>query len=41
MTPSHLAIDPFQHRDWRGIGLKNVARAGFGHFVELIESPSE
>jgi len=40
-TPSHLAIDPFQHRDWGGIGLKNVARAGFGHFVELIESPSE
>ena len=34
-------IDPQQHGpSWRGIGLANVLRAGYGHFTRLIEEPS-
>jgi predicted O-methyltransferase YrrM len=40
-APAHVAIDPFQHADWNGIGLANAARAGFGGFVEFHEERSE
>jgi predicted O-methyltransferase YrrM len=37
----HVMIDPQQHGpSWRGIGLANVLRAGYGHFTRLIEEPS-
>ncbi|MFQ3669190.1 MAG: class I SAM-dependent methyltransferase, partial [Fimbriimonadaceae bacterium] len=38
--PSHTIVDPFQHANYRGIGLANLARAGFD-FVEFHEKPSE
>lgn len=38
--PSHTIVDPFQHREYGGIGLANLARAGFD-FVEFHEKPSE
>src|SRR5215470_12961033 len=31
----HIVVDPFQFSDWRGIGLRNVKRAGYEAFVEL------
>jgi predicted O-methyltransferase YrrM len=37
----HIIIDPNQSTDWHGIGLKNVTRAGYGHFIELHEEKSE
>src|SRR5262249_49714025 len=37
----HVALDPFQHADWRGIGLANVKRAGFESIVEFHEKRSE
>jgi predicted O-methyltransferase YrrM len=40
-SPTHVAIDPFQRSDWKGIGLANVTRAGFSPFVEFLEEPSE
>ncbi|MCP9857838.1 MULTISPECIES: O-methyltransferase [unclassified Cyanobium] len=36
----HTIIDPFQHTQWRGIGIGNLAKAGF-HSWELIEKRSE
>jgi predicted O-methyltransferase YrrM len=36
----HIVIDPFQDQ-WNRIGLKNVARAGYGGTVCLIEEKSE
>ncbi|HDP33900.1 MAG TPA: class I SAM-dependent methyltransferase [Candidatus Hydrogenedentes bacterium] len=36
----HVAIDPYQQTWWEGIGLKNIARAGHGEAVRLIEAPS-
>ena len=40
-TPSHIAIDPFQNSDWKGIGLANVDRAGYRSLLEFHEAPSE
>src|SRR6476646_8308458 len=37
----HIIIDPFQHSAWRGIGLKNIARAGYEHFIDFHEERSE
>lgn len=37
----HIVVDPFQSSQWRGIGLKNVDRAGYREFVELREERSE
>jgi predicted O-methyltransferase YrrM len=37
----HIAIDPVQSTDWRGIGHRNVREAGYGHMVEVIEEGSE
>ena len=39
-APRHVAIDPYQSRDWHGIGASNLERAGYTH-VETIEQPSE
>jgi predicted O-methyltransferase YrrM len=36
----HTIIDPFQSTEWRGIGVANLRRAGYG-FFELIEETSE
>lgn len=36
----HTIIDPFQHTQWRGIGVNNLVKAGF-HNWELIEKRSE
>jgi predicted O-methyltransferase YrrM len=38
---SHIAIDPFQSTDWRGIGVLNLRRAGLDHLVRVIEEPSD
>jgi predicted O-methyltransferase YrrM len=38
--PRHTIIDPFQATEWRGIGVANLHRAGYG-FFELIEEASE
>jgi predicted O-methyltransferase YrrM len=37
----HIVMDPFQTEQWRGIGLRNVKEAGYGHMVEFHESRSE
>lgn len=37
---SHTILDPFQQSDWKGIGLKNLTRAGFKSF-ELKQEFSE
>lgn len=34
-----ISIDPYQTRDWRGIGSAHVRRAGLGHRHQLIEEP--
>lgn len=36
----HVAIDPFQSSDWRGIGMNLVRLGGFESLVELVEKPS-
>jgi predicted O-methyltransferase YrrM len=36
----HIAIDPNQSTDFRGIGLNNLRLAGFADFVELRELPA-
>jgi len=43
LNPRHIVIDPAQHAEqhWKGIGLSNLTRAGFGEFVEFIEKPSQ
>jgi predicted O-methyltransferase YrrM len=38
---THIVIDPFQHAQWRGIGIKNVFAAGYGHFVDFRQQKSE
>ena len=35
----YIAIDPFQHHDWHGIGLSNLRRAGYE--VEFYEEASQ
>jgi predicted O-methyltransferase YrrM len=37
----HILIDPFQTTQWRGIGLKNIDRAGYSSMVCLVEEKSE
>ena len=37
----HIVIDPFQHSNWGGIGLKNITRAGYKHFIDFREERSE
>lgn len=39
-TPRLVSIDPNQHRDWDGLALVQLERAGFSQFCELIEEPS-
>lgn len=36
----HTIIDPFQHTQWQGIGISNLAKAGL-HNWEIIEKRSE
>ncbi|MBL0174102.1 MAG: class I SAM-dependent methyltransferase [Ignavibacteria bacterium] len=36
----HIIIDPFEYKDWHGIGIANLKRAGYT-FYELIEERSE
>lgn len=38
---SHVAIDPYQSRDWRGIGVLNLARAGLAQRARVIEARSD
>lgn len=37
----HIVLDPFQQSAWKGIGSRNVRRAGYSKFVELHEERSE
>jgi predicted O-methyltransferase YrrM len=37
----HIAIDPHQSSDWRGIGLLNLDRAGLGSRARVIEARSD
>ena len=37
----HIVMDPFQSTTWRGIGLANAARAGYGGMVDFLEERSE
>jgi predicted O-methyltransferase YrrM len=38
---SHVAIDPYQSTDWRGIGLLNLERAGLSARARVIEALSD
>jgi predicted O-methyltransferase YrrM len=38
---THIVIDPFQARQWRNIGLRNVRAAGYGDLLRFFEEPSE
>ena len=40
-TARHYVFDPVQRTVWKGIGLRNVERAGYNRFVELREEKSE
>jgi predicted O-methyltransferase YrrM len=37
----HIVMDPFQSTQWRGIGLQNVAAAGYAPLLEFHEHRSE
>jgi predicted O-methyltransferase YrrM len=37
----HIVIDPFQRPYWHGIGLSNIAKAGYDHFIEFLLERSE
>ena len=37
----HIAMDPFQTEQWRGIGLRNVRAAGYDHMLDFHEDRSE
>jgi predicted O-methyltransferase YrrM len=37
----HVVIDPFQNGKWRGLGLRNVAQAGYASMIDFHEEPSE
>lgn len=39
-TGTHIAIDPFQHSEWRGVGAQLIRQAGMSDIVRLIEKPS-
>lgn len=36
----HVAIDPFQKRDWDNAGLRALREAGVSHLLELVEEDS-
>jgi predicted O-methyltransferase YrrM len=36
----HIAIDPFQLTDWKGVGMNVLRRAGLDRHVQLVERPS-
>jgi predicted O-methyltransferase YrrM len=38
---SHVAIDPYQSTDWRGIGVLNLERAGLSARARVIEARSD
>jgi predicted O-methyltransferase YrrM len=38
---SHIVIDPFQQTQWRDIGRRHLAEAGFDSFVIFKEEPAE
>lgn len=38
---THHVVDPFQHEEWGGIGLRNVRAAGYGDLVKHHEVASE
>jgi predicted O-methyltransferase YrrM len=38
---AHVAIDPYQSTDWRGIGVLNLERAGLSSRARVIESRSD
>jgi predicted O-methyltransferase YrrM len=38
---AHVAIDPYQSRDWRGIGVLNLERAGLSDRARVIEARSD
>jgi predicted O-methyltransferase YrrM len=38
---THVAIDPYQSRDWRGIGVLNLERAGLAQRARVIEARSD
>src|SRR3954469_6156181 len=38
---AHVAIDPYQSRDWRGIGVLNLERAGLSARARVIEARSD
>jgi predicted O-methyltransferase YrrM len=40
-TARHIVVDPFQSRQWRGIGAKNIREAGFASLVDFREERSE
>jgi len=37
----HIVLDPNQFSNWRGIGVRNVERAGYGRFVDFRQERSE
>jgi predicted O-methyltransferase YrrM len=37
----HIVIDPFQRQYWCGIGLTNIAKAGYDRFIEFLHERSE
>ncbi|HZS30095.1 MAG TPA: class I SAM-dependent methyltransferase [Gaiellaceae bacterium] len=39
-TPKLISIDPNQHGDWDGVAIRQLERAGFSQFCELIEESS-
>jgi len=38
---THIVIDPFQHQDWHGIGLRNAREAGYERMLKFYEERSE
>jgi predicted O-methyltransferase YrrM len=38
---THIVIDPWEHSYWRGIGLNNIARAGYEQFIDFREERYE
>ena len=38
---SHVAVDPYQARDWRGIGVLNLERAGLSARARVVEARSD
>jgi predicted O-methyltransferase YrrM len=37
----HIAVDPFQYSQWKGIGFRNIKQAGYEKFLDLREEKSE